>query len=96
MRKYLFATLVALCISVPGSVNAVPVSPLQIAASPEIAPHLVEAILHAASEQTEWTFEELYQHYLNEDLRIEKNENGYQILENGGGAVIIIELEDII
>lgn len=95
MLNYVFAALVALCFAVPGTVEARSVVSEEMVMAPEIAPHVVEAILHAAAEQSEWTFGELEEMYMDGAVAIDQIGTSYLVAFSDGGVSIILSEDSI-
>jgi hypothetical protein len=96
MRKNIFVALVAVCLAVPGMATVSSFSPaksigFEMPDNPEIDPQLVQEILRAAAEQSEYNYATLQGWYDDGTVWIEKNGNAYHVTDGGGIGILIIE-----
>jgi hypothetical protein len=96
MRKNIFVALVAVCLAVPGMAMVSSFSPtkstsFEVLDNPEIDPQLVQDILRAAAEQSEYEYTTLQGWYDDGTVWIEKNGTSYHVTDGGGMLIIIIE-----
>ena len=91
MKKYVFAALFALVFAVPGMAEMSVVAPRTEMASPEMDPQLVQSILKAAAEQSEYSYAELQGMYDDGTATIDKVPGYYRVTIGGGIVEILIE-----
>ena len=91
MKKYVFAALFALVFAVPGMAEMSVVQSDVVVASLEMDPQLVQSILKAAAEQSEYSYAELQGMYDDGTATIDKVPGYYRVLLSGGSAIIMIE-----
>jgi hypothetical protein len=101
MRKNIFVALVAVCLAVPGmatvsSWSVVESANFEMLESPEsdsyrIDPQLVQDILRAAAEQTEYEYTTLQGWYDDGTVWIEKDGTSYLVTDGGGILILILE-----
>jgi hypothetical protein len=91
MKKYMFAALFALVFAVPGMAEASSMPSLIEASNPEMDPQLVQDILKAAANQSEYSYIELQGMYDDGTLSIDKVPDAYRVSLPGGGAISVLE-----